>query len=405
MKKCINKRCNCELQEDFAFCPYCGKSQSSKTTERRRIKGTGSIYFRKDKKTNPYAASSSITGKRVYLGCFETKKEAAKALQEYEFNPVSCFNITLEQLHKKWKKTKAYGKLSKSSQQGYNSAWIKLEPLHKRKFRDLRTSDYQFIIDYYEAPHHEAGAGGKLKYLDDKGKGTYTVTNKPKMCNGLGYSALHNIKCLLTVLYSFALKEDLVNKNYASYIELPEKEEVNATRFTDVQLELIRQKIDMVPYADYIFAMCYLNFRVSEFLELTSEQYKVSESGIPYLIGGKKTDAGKDRIVPIHPKIQEIVKKCVDKGGETIFCRPDGSAMNKDYFRKYCFYPAMDKLGFDHSYTPHSCRRTFSTRMSAAGARQEDIIALMGHTDYKVDIDHYIVQEVDTLYSAIKRMA
>lgn len=405
MKKCINKRCNRDLQDDFAYCPWCGKPQSSKQIERRRTKGTGSIYFRKDKKTNPYAASSSITGKRVYLGCFETKKEAAKALQEYEFNPVSCFNITLEQLHEKWIKTKAYGKLSKSSQQGYNSAWIKLEPLYKRKFRDLRTSDYQFIIDYYEAPHHEVGAGGKLKYLDDKGKGTYKVTNKPKMCDGLGYSALHNLKCLLTVLYSFALKEDIVNKNYASYIELPEKEEVNATRFTDVQLELIRQKIDTVPYADYIFAMCYLNFRVSEFLELTSEQYKVSENDIPYLVGGKKTDAGKDRIVPIHPKIQDIVKKCVDKGGETIFCRPDGSAMNKDYFRKYCFYPAMDKLGFDHSYTPHSCRRTFSTRMSAAGARQEDIIALMGHTDYKVDIDHYIVQEVDTLYNAIKRMA
>ena len=65
----------------------------------------------------------------------------------------------------------------------------------------------------------------------------------------------------------------------------------------------------------------------------------------------------------------------------------------------------MVKLGFDHSYTPHSCRRTFSTRMSAAGARQEDIIALMGHTDYKVDVEHYILQEIDTLYSAIKKMA
>ena len=106
MKKCINKRCNCDLQDDFVFCPWCGKPQSSKPIERRRTKGTGSIYFRKDKKTNPYAASSSITGRRVYLGCFETKKEAAKALQEYEFNPVSCFNITLEQLHEKWIKTK-----------------------------------------------------------------------------------------------------------------------------------------------------------------------------------------------------------------------------------------------------------------------------------------------------------
>lgn len=406
MKKCINKRCNKELQDDFAFCPYCGKNQTdSKPTVRRRMKGTGSIYLRKDNKSKPYAAASSITGKQVYLGSFATKKEAANALQEYEYNPVSCYNITFEGLHAKWLKTKAYDKLGKSVKSNYASAWIKLEPLHKHKFRNLRTSDYQYIIDYYDNPHHEVGAGGKLKYLDKAGKGTYRVTSEPKICEGLGYSALHKVKCLLTTLYTFAMKEDIVSKNYATFIELPEQEETTATRFTEVQLELIKQNVGKVPYMDYIYIMCYVNFRVSEFLELTPDRYKVTNSGIHYFVGGKKTDAGKDRIVPIHPKIQSLVQRCIENGGETIFCRTHadfGKAMNKDYFLKYCFRPAMQAIGLGNGYTPHSCRRTFSTRMSAAGAREEDIIALMGHTDYKVDIDHYIIQEVDTLYKAIK---
>lgn len=406
MKKCINKRCNRELQDDFAFCPYCGKNQTdSKPAVRRRMKGTGSIYLRKDNKSKPYAAASSITGKQVYLGSFATKKEAANALQEYEYNPVSCYNITFEGVHAKWLKTKAYDKLGKSVKSNYASAWIKLEPLHKRKFRDLRTSDYQYIIDYYDNPHHEVGAGGKLKYLDKAGKGTYRVTSEPKICEGLGYSALHKVKCLLTTLYTFAMKEDIVSKNYATFIELPEREETTATRFTEVQLELIKQNVGKVPYMDYIYIMCYVNFRVSEFLELTPDRYKVTNSGIYYFVGGKKTDAGKDRIVPIHPKIQSLVQRCIENGGETIFCRTHadfGKAMNKDYFLKYCFRPAMQAIGLGNGYTPHSCRRTFSTRMSAAGAREEDIIALMGHTDYKVDIDHYIIQEVDTLYKAIK---
>ena len=405
MKKCINKRCNKELENDFVYCPWCGKLQTDKPVKRRRTKGTGTIYYRKDNKSKPYAAASSVTGKQIYLGSFATQKEASRALQEYEYNPVSCFNISFEDLHSKWLKTKGYNKLSKSSKQGYSSAWIKLKTLYKRKFRDLRTSDFQELFDYYENPHHEIGAGGKPKYLDKNGKGTYKITNTPKMCNGLGYSALHNLKCLLTSLYTFAMKDDIINKNYATFIELPEKEEINATRFTDIQLEFIRQNVGKIPYVNYIYAMCYLNFRVSEFLELTSDSFKMSENNIPYLIGGKKSDAGKERIVPIHPNVQEIVKACVEQGGQTIFCRSDGKPMNKDYFREYCFYPAMDKLGFDHSYTPHSCRRTFSTRMSAAGARQEDIIALMGHTDYKVDVEHYILQEIDTLYSAIKKMA
>lgn len=411
MKKCINKRCNRELQDDFIFCPYCGKNQtSSKQKVRRRTKGTGSIYLRKDNKSKPYAAASSVTGKQVYLGAFATKREAENALKDYEYNPVNGFNMTLEQLHEKWMKTKAYAKLGDSVKSNYASAYIKLKPLYKRKFRDLRTSDYQYIIDYYDNPHHEVGAGGKLKYLDKNGKGTYKVTNTPKICEGLGYSALHKVKCLLTTLYTFAMKEDIVNKDYATFIELPEQEETTATRFTEVQLELIKQNVGKVPYMDYIYIMCYVNFRVSEFLELTPDKYKVTDSDIHYFVGGKKTDAGKDRIVPIHPKIQQLVQKCIENGGETIFCRMHegsefGKAMNKDYFLKYCFRPAMQAIGLGDEYTPHSCRRTFSTRMSAAGAREEDIIALMGHTDYKVDIDHYIIQEVDTLYNAIKLLA
>ena len=79
--------------------------------------------------------------------------------------------------------------------------------------------------------------------------------------------------------------------------------------------------------------------------------------------------------------------------------------MNKDYFREYCFYPAMDALGFDRTYQPRSCRRTFSTRMSAAGAKGENIAKLMGHTSYEVDVKYYIKQELKTLYEDVTKMA
>lgn len=405
MKKCINRRCNKELPDDYGFCPYCGKNQSEvRRKEPKRPNGTGSIYIRKDNKSKPYAAASSLSGKQVYLGSFATRTEAIQALKEYEYNPVTSYNITLEQLHEEWQKI-AYKKLGKSVQQNYNSAWYKLRPLYKRKFRDIRTGEMQAIIDFYEAPHHEIGVEGKPKYIDSNGKGTYTVTDTPKMSNGLKFSALHKIKCLLTSMYNYAMKNDIVNKNYAEFIELPEKNEISKSRFTDIQLEKLRQNIGIIPYADYIFAMCYLNFRISEFLELTVDSYHISETGIPVFIGGKKTEAGTDRLVPIHKKIQPIVQSCIEKHGETVFCDEDGRALTSDRFRKQCFYPAIQTLGFPDDLTPHSCRRTFSTRMSAAGARQEDIIALMGHTNFDVDINHYINQETETLYNAIMKMA
>ena len=406
MKHCINRRCHSELQDDFKFCPYCGKIQDKNKIKKKqkRPNGTGSIYERKDNKSKPWAVSSTITGMRVYIGSFATRTEAVKALQEFEYNPTNSYNLTLEKLYNEWK-TIAYRSISKSTQENYNAAWYKLKPLYSRKFRDIRTGELQAIVDYYDAPHHELGAEGKLKYLDDKRKSTYKVTETPKMCDGLKYSALHKLKCLLTQLYTYAMKNDIVNKNYASFIVLPDKNETSKSRFTDTQLELVRKNIGKIPYADYIYCLCYLNFRVAEFLELTIDNYNLSDTGIPVFIGGKKTEAGTNRLIPIHPKIQPLVQKCIQKNGKTIFCGDNGQALTPDVFRRTYFYPAIEQMGLPSDLTPHSCRRTFSTRMSAAGARQEDIIALMGHTNYDVDIKHYINQEASTLYDAIKLMA
>ena len=252
--------------------------------------------------------ASSITGVRVYLGHYPTRTAAVKALDEYEANPITNYNTTLKQLHDKWIKSKSFTKLSDSAKSNYKTSWDKLSPLHNRKLKELRKQDFQAIIDYYEAPHQKRGIDGRLMYIDKNGKHTYKITQKPYIIDGLKFSALHKIKCLLTKMYPFAMEDDIVSKNYATFIELPDKNEPEKTSFSDIQLMKIRQCVGKVPFADYILALCYLNFRVSEFLELTKEDYYITETGIPLFVGGKKTEAGTNRPIPIHPRIQQIVK-------------------------------------------------------------------------------------------------
>lgn len=412
MKKCINRRCSRQLQDDFKFCPYCGKLQQAKPKRKRRSNGSGSIFIRKENKINPYTVYKTIEKKRFYVGCFPTREAAEKALMEYTLASARCGKhaLTLEQIFGLWKKSKSYEKLSESSKMGYNAAWIKLRTLKDREFASLKTSDYQAIIDYYEAPHPEEGQGGVIKTVDETGKVSLDGFGRVKMSDGLSTSALKKIKNLVSQLCKNAMKDDIIDKNYGSLLELPAPDEVNATRFTEVQIQKIKENVGIIPYCDYIYALIYTNFRISEFLELTADSYGETETEtgtkIPYLIGGKKTEAGRNRPIPIHPNIQQLVKRCVDRGGQTIFCKPDGTPMNKNHFQQHCFNPAMEKLGFDgQGLTPHSCRRTFSTRMSAVGARGEDIAALMGHTDFEVDKKHYINQEIQTLYNAIQKMA
>ncbi len=40
--------------------------------------------------------------------------------------------------------------------------------------------------------------------------------------------------------------------------------------------------------------------------------------------------------------------------------------------------------------TPHAMRQTFSTRMPAAGVCPKDMIALMGHADFSIDVNSCI---------------
>ena len=65
----------------------------------------------------------------------------------------------------------------------------------------------------------------------------------------------------------------------------------------------------------------------------------------------------------------------------------------------------MTSLGLPDDLTPHSARHTFGTRMSAAGARPEDIQRIIGHTDYTMTANTYINQDIDALRAAIQKLA
>lgn len=374
---------------------------------RKRIKrenGTGSVYKRGDLKRRPWVAVAPaklkidpITHKlqtvQPVLGYFATEREANDILDMYCQSPSTKFNITLEELHKEWM-TIAYRDISQQSIDNYNSSWYKLRPLYKDKVRNIRTAAMQSIIDYYDSDHQKEGAGGVP--LTDK------ATGEPIMRGPLSFSALSKLKALLTSMYKYAMQNDVVNKNYASFIELPPSGEAKKDRFTEDELHRIRDAVGKVPLANYVFAMCNLGHRIGEFLALEKGDVFFRD-GMMIIYGGNKTEAGERKIVPVNSAIQPIVEQQLAMGGQTLFCRPDGTPWTTDNFRNH-FKNCLSEIGV-RVLTPHATRRTFSTRLSAAGVSREDIIALMGHTDFEVDIQHYINQEAKTLYKAVQKIS
>ena len=164
-------------------------------------------------------------------------------------------------------------------------------PLHRETFRDLRTGQFQAIIDYYSAPFPAVKNDGSPK-LDSFGQ---PVISKP-----LSFSSLSKMKALLTQLYDYAMQNDIVHKNYATFLSLPKQETLPKDCFTERELQQIERAVDSVPHADSILLMCYTGFRIAEFLELRPEDYDPVDRT---LTGGKKTEAGRNRIVPVHKRV------------------------------------------------------------------------------------------------------
>lgn len=80
--------------------------------------------------------------------------------------------------------------------------------------------------------------------------------------------------------------------------------------------------------------------------------------------GGTKAKAGKNRIVPIHPKIRPLVEARLAEGGEKQLYY-GGKPVTISKFREI-WRETMEQMGMEHVL--HECRHTFEGLLDAAGA-------------------------------------
>ena len=147
--------------------------------------------------------------------------------------------------------------------------------------------------------------------------------------------------------------------------------------------------------------LCYTGFRVSEFLQLTRFSYHPEDGG--YLQGGLKTESGRNRIVPIHPKIRPYLMAWMDKGGDTIICDENGRPLSRERYREY-FHQIADRLGAP-DITPHWCRHTFATLLHSAKADPLTVKWLLGHSTKSDITAHYTHETIGALKEAISLLA
>lgn len=167
----------------------------------------------------------------MYLGYFAKKDEALIALSEYNSNPydITRETITFEEVYKKWSK-EHFPKVSDSSIERYSNAFKKYcKSLYKMRFKDIRLTHLQGVIDD----------------------------------SGMAHPTRASIKTLFNVLFAFAMKNDIVDKNYAQYVDVGKREGPSKRKpFTQKEIDTLFEYADSVEYVDTILIMIYTGLRV-----------------------------------------------------------------------------------------------------------------------------------------------
>lgn len=316
----------------------------------RRANGTGSIVKLSGNRRRPYLVKISARDKdgyvrQVALSYHAKLQEAQEALEEYNRKAAAgqtpsadMLSWTVEQVYTAWSE-REYPRSGKSSVASHKASWNqRVSRYAARKMRSVTLDEWQAILDEGE----------------DEGR---------------SQSSINNDAILIRALHAYAMKRDIIGKDYSRYLDIPTVDiKVKKGALNDLQLAKLEELARAgFPGASEAMVLCYTGLRISEFLSLTPFAYRSEDGG--YLQCGVKSAAGRDRIIPIHPKISAYVQQWLsaEKG------------MSSDRYRISVFTPVVEQLGIPEA-TPHWCRHTFATLLSRSGVDEIKVKLLLGHS-------------------------
>lgn len=321
--------------------------------------GFGSVHKLPGNRRNPWRARKTIgwdtdlqagTCKQKYItiGYYPTQKEALQALADYNANPydISVNSITFTEVYEKWSEMH-FQTIVPSARRTWKSAYSYCKPLYNMKMRDIRVEHLEQTI----------------------------------RCATVGDNTKGRMKSLFNLMYKYALKHEIVDKDYAALCDSIKKPKPQIIRipFSDLEIQTLWDNITF-PFVDMILIGIYTGFRPQE---LSILKIADVDLGNQTIIGGLKTDAGRNRTVPIHPVIADLVRNNYDAAvqmqSESLFNDENGQQGTWLTYDKYRnrFNKVMKKLNLQHK--PHDTRHTFITKAKEAGVNEYTLKLIVGH--------------------------
>ncbi|MBQ9322115.1 MAG: tyrosine-type recombinase/integrase, partial [Eubacterium sp.] len=217
------------------------------------------------------------------------------------------------------------------------------------------------------------------------------------------------------LMLDFAVEYEIVQTNVARTFDLSSDIiEANALMkrshitFTDEELKILWDNVDRVKYVDWILIQCYMGWRPQELARLRLDEVNLDEW---WIMGGMKTPAGKQRVVPIHTRIRHLVKKNYDDAkslnSEHLLNDPTsrtGMKMTYDKYANRFRAVVIDRFGLNGNHRPHDPRTTFITMAKRAGVDEYAIKLMVGHKIQDITEGTYTKRDIEWLRRDLEKI-
>ena len=352
------RKCRAEMPDDGKFCPYCGIRQGREPRKAlKRANGTGTVYKLQGRRRKPWTAAKGNT----IIGYYETKTAATEALNRLAGRSLDeRYNMTFAEVFEAWQ-AEHYKEITDAGRASYNRAFDVFAPLHKKKFRELRTADFQAVLEPYMKQSH---------------------------------STLSKHKQLITQMSAWAIREELITTNFAGFVKLPENIKKEKEIFSDADIEKL--EADGSETAKIVLMLIYTGMRIGELFTLPLDDYHGT-----YVVGGEKTEAGRNRIIPIRPEGRGYFQYFAAQADGLLLLSGYTGQRVPNNFRRRDYYPLLDKLGIERK-TPHATRHTYASRARRNGMPPEILQKILGHADYSTTANIYVHTDVEELVNAVE---
>ena len=379
------RSCKKLLPNGSALCMYCGAAQAKlqkKKKATRRPMNSGTVRKLPGNRTKPYAAYLPRSMGEKFIGSYDTAAKASDAIAlAISSRPASDrADWTLLEFYNSFKASNAYDLLSDSAKQSHRTAWKYLSVIESLPMRSIKTAQIQSVVN-------SASEAGKSRAICEK------------------------IKNLASRLCQLAMAEDVMDKNYAQLLDLPKSNSIQKDEFTLEEIKLLKNH-DSDIQARLILILIFSGMRISELLML-----KVSDINTDgwYAIGGEKTEAGRNRIIPLIHTVQPYIENLMEgkTADDLLVTMPDGKKMSRDYFARFMFKKYLIKLGIltqpedgeKWRLSPHCTRHTNASLSVKLGIDKDILARVLGHVDYEQVTDkHYVHMEAQFLSAEMSKL-